>query len=53
MILAPFFRAFALFPRLRRHLEAGDGRLVELFEEARVIRERWAREANGRAEVRR
>lgn len=29
--------------RLRRHLEAGDGRLVELFEEARLARERWAR----------
>ena len=29
--------------RLRRHLEAGDGRLVELFEEARRARERWER----------
>jgi prephenate dehydrogenase len=29
--------------RLRRHLEADDGRLVELFEEARSVRERWAR----------
>ena len=29
--------------RLRRHLEADDGRLVELFEEARAVRERWAR----------
>lgn len=28
--------------RLRRHLEAGDPRLVELFEEARSVRERWA-----------
>jgi len=28
--------------RLRRHLEARDGRLVELFEEARQARERWA-----------
>ena len=30
--------------RLRRHLEADDPRLVELFEEARSVRERWARE---------
>jgi prephenate dehydrogenase len=30
--------------RLRRHLEAGDPRLVELFEEARRVRERWAEE---------
>jgi prephenate dehydrogenase len=30
--------------RLRRHLEAGDPRLVELFEEARAVRERWARD---------
>jgi len=29
--------------RLRRHLEADDGRLVELFEEARAVRERWSR----------
>jgi len=29
--------------RLRRHLEAGDPRLVELFEEARSVRERWAK----------
>jgi prephenate dehydrogenase len=29
--------------RLRRHLEADDPRLVELFEEARSVRERWAR----------
>jgi prephenate dehydrogenase len=28
--------------RLRRHLEADDPRLVELFEEARAVRERWA-----------
>jgi prephenate dehydrogenase len=31
----------ASLARLRRHLEAGDGRLVELFEEARGSRERW------------
>jgi prephenate dehydrogenase len=30
--------------RLRRHLQADDPRLVELFEEARSVRERWARE---------
>lgn len=29
--------------RLRRHLEADDARLVELFEEARSVRERWAK----------
>jgi prephenate dehydrogenase len=28
--------------RLRRHLEAGDARLVELFEEAKQARDRWA-----------
>lgn len=28
--------------RLRRHLEADDPRLIELFEEARAVRERWA-----------
>ena len=30
--------------RLRRHMEADDPRLVELFEDARAARERWARE---------
>jgi prephenate dehydrogenase len=30
--------------RLRRHLEADDPRLVELFEEAHAVRERWAKE---------
>jgi len=30
--------------RLRRHLEADDPRLVELFEEAQAVRERWAKE---------
>ena len=30
--------------RLRRHLEADDPRLVELFEEARSVRRRWAQE---------
>ena len=33
----------ASLARLRSHLEAGDDRLVELFEEAREQRERWAR----------
>jgi prephenate dehydrogenase len=37
----------AALARLRRHLEAGDGRLVELFEEAQRARERWANAANG------
>jgi prephenate dehydrogenase len=37
----------AALARMRRHLEAGDGRLVELFEEARLTRDRWARGANG------
>lgn len=31
--------------RLRRHLEAGDSRLVELFEEAKRARDRWASDA--------
>ncbi|HET7419937.1 MAG TPA: prephenate dehydrogenase [Candidatus Dormibacteraeota bacterium] len=30
--------------RLRRHIEADDPRLIELFEEARAVRERWARD---------
>lgn len=30
--------------RIRRHLEQGDARLVELFEEARAARERWLKE---------
>ena len=37
----------ASLARMRRHLEAGDGRLVELFEEARLTRARWSRGANG------
>jgi prephenate dehydrogenase len=37
----------ASLARMRRHLQAGDGRLVELFEEARLMRERWSRGANG------
>jgi prephenate dehydrogenase len=35
----------ASLTRLRRHLEADDPRLVELFEEARAVRERWINEA--------
>jgi prephenate dehydrogenase len=35
----------AALTRIRRHLEAGDPRLVELFEEAARVRERWAKEA--------
>jgi len=35
----------AALARIRRHLEAGDPRLVELFEEAARVRERWAKEA--------
>ncbi len=31
--------------RLRRHLEAGDPRLVELFEEAKQVRDRWVNSA--------
>jgi prephenate dehydrogenase len=29
--------------RLRRHIEADDPRLIELFEEARAVRQRWAK----------
>jgi prephenate dehydrogenase len=34
----------AAIARLRRHLEADDPRLAELFEEARAVRERWAKD---------
>jgi prephenate dehydrogenase len=34
----------ASLTRLRRHLDADDPRLVELFEEARAVRERWKKE---------
>ena len=30
--------------RLRRHIETDDPRLIELFEEARAVRERWAKQ---------
>jgi prephenate dehydrogenase len=35
----------AALSRLRRHLEDDDPRLVELFEEARAVRERWAKDS--------
>jgi prephenate dehydrogenase len=35
----------AALDRLRRHLEADDPRLIELFEEARAIRERWSHDS--------
>jgi prephenate dehydrogenase len=34
----------ATLAKLRRHLQDDDPRLVELFEEARSVRERWAKE---------
>jgi prephenate dehydrogenase len=34
----------ATLARIRRHLDADDPRLVELFEEARSMRERWKKE---------
>src|SRR5438105_15588032 len=37
-------RVEAELARLRRHVEAGDPRLGELFEEAREARERWLRQ---------
>jgi prephenate dehydrogenase len=40
--------AEASLARLRRHLEAGDGRLVELFEEAKRARDRWVGDARQR-----
>ena len=43
--LAHWLRAIeGQLARLRRHVEAGDPRLVELFEEARERRERWLAE---------
>src|SRR6267378_2151372 len=35
----------ATLGRLRRHLQDDDPRLVELFEEARQVRDKWAKEA--------
>jgi prephenate dehydrogenase len=43
----------ASLARLRRHLEAGDARLVELFEEARLARGRWAGDGGVAADARR
>jgi prephenate dehydrogenase len=43
----------AQLARLRRHLEAGDPRLAELFEEARDRRERWLAEKTQEAEAKR
>lgn len=37
----------ASLAKLRRHLEAGDMRLAELLEEARLARERWEKETGG------
>jgi prephenate dehydrogenase len=34
----------ATLGKLRRHLEADDPRLIELFEDARAVRERWSKE---------
>ena len=35
----------ASLSRLRRHLEADDPRLIELFEEAQSVRERWVKDS--------
>jgi len=43
-VIAQLDEISATLARLRRHLEAGDSRLIELFEEARRVRERWAKE---------
>jgi prephenate dehydrogenase len=40
--------AEASLARVRRHLEAGDSRLVELFEEAKQARDRWTGGAGDR-----
>jgi prephenate dehydrogenase len=42
-LLAQLDAIAAELARLRRHLEADDARLVELFEEAQAVRERWAK----------
>jgi len=36
----------ASLAKLRRHLEAGDARLVELLEDAKLARDLWEREAD-------
>lgn len=43
-ILAALGSVEAALARLRRHIENSDGRLVELFEEARRVRTRWEAE---------
>jgi len=43
-VAASLDAVIASLTRLRRHLDADDPRLVELFEEARTVRERWKRE---------
>src|SRR5438270_2490863 len=43
-VIAQLDEISATLARLRRHLEAGDSRLIELFEEARRVRERWTKE---------
>jgi|SRR5581483_2355792 len=44
-LIAQLDEISATLARMRRHLEAGDSRLIELFEEARRVRERWSRDA--------
>jgi len=41
-LIAQLDEISATLTRLRRHLEAGDSRLIELFEEAKRVRDRWA-----------
>jgi prephenate dehydrogenase len=36
----------ATLARMRRHLDADDPRLVELFEEAKAVRDRWAKDSD-------
>jgi prephenate dehydrogenase len=43
-VAAALDRVIVSMTKLRRHLDADDPRLVELFEEARAVRERWRRE---------
>ena len=47
-VIAQLDEISATLARMRRHLEAGDSRLIELFEEARAVRERWSREQSQR-----
>jgi prephenate dehydrogenase len=43
-VAAALDRVIGSLTKLRRHLDADDPRLVELFEEAKSVRERWRRE---------